>query len=114
MFLNLTILLYDRFHLIYRVCLVVGIAALVQAMNALTKIDFLAEWSVVARAIAQHMKGNTGNINIFSASLLYKIPFILIGMWHYGEGWRRGILSLSLFVTTSDVLLINARASLLA
>lgn len=112
--LNLTILFGGRFHLFYTICLIVGTAGLMQVGNVLYKIDLSAEWSILSKALATHLKGNTGNINIFSASLLYKIPFILIGIWHYGTRFRGLWLCLALVMTTSGVLLVNARASLLA
>lgn len=114
MAINLAIIFHQRLHLFYTICLIVGTAGMMQFANILYKIDLSADWEVLSKSLAIHLKGNTGNINIFSASLLYKIPFILIGIWHYGARFRGLWLCLALVMTLSGVLLVNARASLLA
>lgn len=69
--------------------------------------------STLANEVTTFLRGNTGNVNIFSASLLTKIPFIIIGILHYAKSWKKWFLSLSLSLTLICILFVNARASLL-
>lgn len=111
-FINLLILLQSRFHLIFKITFLVGVFAFFQAGKALTSMNF-SGISSLSNEVTTYLRGNTGNVNIFSASLLTKIPFMIIGILHYAKSWRKWFLSLSLSLTLICILFINARASLL-
>src|SRR5690554_2157385 len=66
-----------------------------QAGIALTKMDFSSSTGL-AKEVTTYLRGNTGNVNIFSASLLIKIPFMLIGISHYSHLLKKWFLVLSM------------------
>ncbi len=111
-FINLLILLQSRFHLIFKLTFLVGVFAFLQAGKALTNMNFSGT-STLANEVTTFLRGNTGNVNIFSASLLTKIPFMFIGILHYAKSWKKWFLTLSLSLSIICILFVNARASLL-
>jgi len=114
MFLNFALLFYNRMHLIYKVAFLVGICAFFQSFTALYHFVEIANSKSISDALASNfLKGNTGNINIFSASLMFKIPFIFIGIVHYAN-WKKWFLAIALTLATTSIFLISARASLLS
>src|SRR5690554_5476428 len=94
-FINLFILLQSRIYLIFRVAFIVGIFGFLQAGIALTKMDF-SNSTELTKEVTTYLRGNTGNVNIFSASLLIKIPFMLIGISHYSHLLKKWFLVLSM------------------
>ncbi|MES2445582.1 MAG: O-antigen ligase family protein [Bacteroidota bacterium] len=114
MFLNFAILLYNRMHLIYKVAFFVGVSAFFQAGIALYNFEIIARSKSVSDALnSNFLKGNTGNINILAASLVFKIPFIFIGVINYNK-WKKWFLAAALLMATIIIFLISARASLLS
>ena len=111
-FINLFILLQSRFYLIFRIAFIVGIFGFLQAGIALTKMDFSSSTGL-AKEVTTYLRGNTGNVNIFSASLLIKIPFMLIGISHYTQPLKKWFLTISMTLSMICILFVNARASLL-
>lgn len=110
MFLNVLAIISNRLHLIYRISILVGISVVLQTIIQLS--DILKEAGSVINALSK-LKGNTGNINIFAASLNIKIPFLLIGAIHFSN-WKKWFLIFSLFLATFTIFLISARAAYLA
>lgn len=113
MFVNFVILLYNRVHLIYKIAFIVGICAFVQALSALVNFEKLLSDNHTFYEAMVATKGNTGNKNILSASIMFKIPFVLIGIMHFFN-WKRWFLVLALILGTSLVLILNARSSLIS
>lgn len=114
MFLNFAFLFYDRLHLIYKIAFLVGICAFFQSFTALYHFVEIASSKSISEALGSNfLKGNTGNINIFSASLLFKIPFIFIGIIYY-INWKKWFLTAALMLATTSIFLNSARASLLS
>ncbi|RKS94181.1 O-antigen ligase [Flavobacterium limicola] len=109
MFLNLFAILYNRLHLIFRISIIIGISVILQTVIELS--DILKDSGFVINALA-NLKGNTGNVNIFAASLNIKIPFLLIGAIYYSN-WKKWFLISSLFLATFTIFLISARAAYL-
>src|SRR5690554_3328501 len=89
-----------------------GIFGFLQAGIALTKMDFSSSTGL-AKEVTTYLRGNTGNVNIFSASLLIKIPFMLIGISHYTQPLKKWFLAISMTLSMICILFVNARASLL-
>lgn len=112
--INLVILFYNRMYLVYKVAFIIGVCAFFQAGIALYHFKIIATTTSISEALnSNFLKGNTGNINIFSASTLYKIPFIYIGIVYFNK-WRRWFLACALVLSTTIIFFINARASLLS
>ncbi|WP_461788468.1 O-antigen ligase family protein [Pedobacter sp.] len=113
-FINLAVLLYNRVHLFYTLFFLVGVSAFFQTLQALIGLKEAAETqSLVAALESTYLRGNTGNINIFAASVLIKIPFILVGIAHF-SGWKRSFLAATLALASMPIFLISARAALLS
>jgi O-antigen ligase/tetratricopeptide (TPR) repeat protein len=113
MFINFAILLYNRMHLIYKLTFIVGICAFLQAANSLLDLkEFFFENKSLAEVIVS-IKGNTGNMNILAASVMAKIPFVLIGITYFSN-WKKWILLLALLLATTLIFLLNPRSSLLS
>ncbi|NRS87619.1 O-antigen ligase/Tfp pilus assembly protein PilF [Flavobacterium sp. 7E] len=112
MFVNLAILLHNRLHLIYNITLLIAVSVFIQSFIELNNFINLAKSSSLVAAFGE-IKGNTGNINIFAASLTGKIPFLLLGIVHFSK-WKKWFLSLTLFIATLLILLIASRASYIA
>ncbi|MES2418070.1 MAG: O-antigen ligase family protein [Bacteroidota bacterium] len=115
MFVNITILLYNRLHLLYKLTFIMGLFALIQASQALLDFKNLVTDLSITDTMSQiiTIEGNTGNINIFSSSLMAKIPFILIGITYF-TNWKKWVLMGALLLSTLLVFLISAKASLLS
>lgn len=115
MMINISILLYKRLALFYVLCFMVGLSAFFQSLQAL--IDFKAIMTghsiFEASEFIIYVEGNTGNINIFSMSLMAKLPFLFVGIMHF-TNWKRWLLMTTLVMSSFLVYLISARASLLA
>jgi O-antigen ligase/tetratricopeptide (TPR) repeat protein len=113
-FINLSIVLRNRMHLLYTILLLLGISAFFQASQALIGLKQVIETQTLVEALeSSYLKGNTGNINIFAASVLIKLPFVLAGIFYF-SGWRRWFLSVTLALVSVAIFLISARASLLS
>ena len=111
-FYNLVLLLNKRLHLLYTICLVIGITVFIQSYLAINNLFENAKTDSLAAAFGK-IQGNTGNINIFAASLTGKIPFLLLGIYHF-SAWKKWFLSSCLFLASVLILLIAARASYIA
>ena len=111
MFINLCILLHNKLDLIFKIAFIIGISVLVQTYLELNHFIGVAKSNSIVDALAE-LKGNTGNINIFAASLVGKIPFLLIGITYFSK-WKRGLLILSLFLASLLIFLTASRASYL-
>ncbi|UQD57050.1 O-antigen ligase family protein [Flavobacterium sp. K5-23] len=109
LFINLSILLYNRLDLIYKIAFIISIGVFIRSFIEISSIISLSKSNSLLNALAE-IKGNTGNINIFAASLVGKIPFTLLGIFHF-TNWKKWFLCLSLFLASLLVLLTASRAS---
>lgn len=103
-FLNLTVLLYNRLDLLFKIAFIVGISVLIQSFIILFDFSKTLDLSSV--------KGNSGNINILAASLNIKIPFIILGIIHFSN-WKRVMLVLALLLSITIIFLTGSRATFL-
>ncbi|MFN0293733.1 O-antigen ligase family protein [Pedobacter helvus] len=114
MVINFAILFYNKLHLVVKVAFLVGISAFFQAGTVLYNFNVLAENKSVAEALhSNFLKGNAGNINILAASLLFKIPFIYIGIINFNN-WKKWFFAIGLLFAAAVIFLISARASILS
>ncbi|MGO4819181.1 O-antigen ligase family protein [Flavobacterium sp. W22_SRS_FP1] len=109
---NLFILLNDRLHLIYKIAFLVGVSLFINSFTVLNHFVQIAKAESILTALAD-LKGNTGNINILSASISIKIPFLFLGIVYFKK-WLKGFLFLALFVSTTLVFLSGSRAAYLS
>jgi len=112
LFINLSILLKDKLDLLYKIVLIIAVSAFFQSGLVLYKFSQLSGYLSVAEALS-NMTGNTGNINIFAASLTIKVPFLLLGITH-SKSIKKKFLLFTLFFVTTAIFLTGARASLLS
>jgi O-antigen ligase len=108
-FLNLTILFYNRLNLIYSAVLIVGFALFFQASQGLYG---LFESKTILDGLS-NLRGNTGNINIFSASIAIKIPFVILGIIHF-KNYKKGFLVLVLILASTTLFLTGTRSTMLS
>tara|TARA_R110000868_G_scaffold243512_3_gene499520 strand:+ start:11028 stop:13424 length:2397 start_codon:yes stop_codon:yes gene_type:complete len=109
LFVNLSILLYNNFDLIYKIAFLVGISVVIQSYLALSDFIGTSKTTNLINGLSM-LKGNTGNINIFAASLAGKIPFLLLGITYFSK-WKKWLLALSLFLAILVIFLTASRAS---
>lgn len=111
LFINLTILLKDKLDLLYKIIFIVSISAFFQAGKELFHLRELAKSVTVLFALGE-MKGNAGNINILAASLAIKVPFVILGIFHFTY-FKRIFLIVTLVIVLIIIILTGARASLI-
>jgi O-antigen ligase/Tfp pilus assembly protein PilF len=111
LFINLTILLKDKFDLLYKITLIVSISAFLQSWQQLCNFIIIPRHASIIDLL-NGMKGNTGNINILAASLTIKVPFLLLGITYY-KGYKKWFLLFALFSITAVIFLTGARTPLI-
>ncbi|MFN7100540.1 MAG: O-antigen ligase family protein [Flavobacterium sp.] len=109
MVLNLIFLFRDKLHLLKYITLLVGASVILQTLSQLS--TALQDFEGVTNAL-NNLRGNTGNVNIFAASLNVKIPFLVLGILHFDK-WKKWFLALCLLSASFTVILISARAAYL-
>jgi O-antigen ligase/tetratricopeptide (TPR) repeat protein len=108
-FLNLSVLLNGRIYLFHLIAQVVSIVLLVESLYALYTF-FQGISTVRLDMLILSLKGNTGNKNIFAASLVVKIPFTLYCI--YSQKITGRVINLSaLFLGILTIFIVNARSS---
>lgn len=113
MFVNFAVLLHNRLHLLYKIAFIVGACAFVQSISVLNELRDFIFGNKSLEHVLESMKGNTGNINILSASVMTKVPFLFIGITYF-SGWKRWLLVVSLWLAASVIFFLNARSALLS
>lgn len=103
-FLNLTVLLYNRLDLLFKIAFIVGISMFIQ--SSLIFFDFSKTLDLST------IKGNSGNVNILAASFNIKIPFLILGIIHFSN-WKRAMLVLTLLLSITIIFLTGSRATFL-
>ncbi len=108
-FFNISLLLNGRLDLVRVLAQILGIILLVESLQSITR--FLREVETLdLSSVILGIKGTTGNKNIFAASTVVKIPFVIYCIYTSKLGWRivnMIILALGAFT----LFLANARAS---
>ena len=112
LFINLSILLLDRLHLLYKIALLVAISVFIESFFELRNFIEVSKTQTLLDAL-NGLKGNTGNINIFAASLTGKIPFLLLGIVSFSK-WKKWFLVLTLFLVSLLIALTAARTAFIA
>lgn len=99
---NFGILFNNRLYLIYKATLIVILFCFSEALIAL--LHFIKLYRIDPTT-AYNISLNTGNINIFAASLNLKIPFLLFGMYTF-SGWKKWI-SITAFTISCLLIFLN-------
>ena len=99
---NFGILFNNRLYLIYKATLIVILFCFSEVLIAL--LDFIKLYRIDP-STAYNISLNTGNINIFAASLNLKIPFLLFGMCSF-SGWKKWI-SITAFTISCLLIFLN-------
>ena len=110
--LNLTVLLYNRLHLIYKIAFIISISVFIQSFKEIYDFVQTSKVDSIISAL-RNLKGNTGNINILASSLSIKIPFLLIGIVYF-EKWKKWFLIIALLLAVSLIFLSGSRATYLS
>jgi O-antigen ligase/tetratricopeptide (TPR) repeat protein len=109
---NFCLLLFNRKHIFYKICFIIGFFTFIKAFSEINVLMQSCKSMTFSQAITT-LKGNTGNINIFSASLNLKLPFLILGIIHF-SGWKKWVLMLSIVLATYIILILDSRATILA
>ncbi|MDG2433863.1 O-antigen ligase family protein [Flavobacterium sp.] len=111
-FVNLSLLLHNRLHIIYQICFIVGISLFVQSYLAISHLFEIAK-SINLSTAFSFIQGKTGNINIFAATLTGKLPFLMLGIYHFSK-WKKWFLMSTMLLVLFVVFLTASRASYIA
>lgn len=109
MFLTLFMLLSQRLYLIYQIIFLVAIATFLQSFFSIIEFVGKNDPKTIGLLLA-NLKGTTGNINIFAASMNAKIAMLLIGFVHFKDAKKWFILT-AIFCATAIIFLVSARAA---
>ena len=107
--LNLIVLFSNRLYLIYKIAFLVGVFVFIEALLACNEL-VLSLKSGEALATISKLYGNTGNINIFAASLAIKLPFVFLGIIYFSN-WKKWFLTIASFLSICIIVVVYARAS---
>ncbi|MFY7994976.1 MAG: O-antigen ligase family protein [Sediminibacterium sp.] len=111
-FFNLSILLYKRQHLFGTLTLILSGIVLYQSIRELyVFFSQMSNFDLISLILK--MKGNAGNKNIFAASLLAKISFVIYGFYHSG-GIKKLFYFFVFVITIWLIFLLNSRTTYLA
>jgi hypothetical protein len=111
-FFNLAILLYQRQHLFGTLTIILSSIVLYQSIKELF-VFFSQMSNFDLTGLVLKMKGNAGNKNIFAASLLAKISFVIYGFYHSG-GIKKMFFFFVFVITIWLIYLLNSRTTYLA
>lgn len=107
--LNLILLFSNRLYLIYKIAFLIGIFVFLESLLACNEL-LLSLKSGDALATISKLYGNTGNINIFAASLAIKLPFLFLGILYFSN-WKKWFLAIAAFLSVCVIIVVYARAS---
>lgn len=112
LFLNISILLFNRLHLINRIAFIFIILIFIQCLLELKHFIELSNSNSLFVAL-EKLTGNTGSINIFAANMATKIPFLLFGIFTFSKV-KKWLSIVTLFLAALLILLTASRASFLS
>lgn len=108
-FFNIAVLFYGNQHLFKALAQILSLILLIEAVQYFTNF-FTGIAETPLGTLINNLNGNTGNKNIFAASLAIKIPFVLYALYHAKLAERIfHLLALTLGVAT--LFMASARAS---
>lgn len=111
-FLVLAVVLYKRGDLFRSLAQMVALVLLVDAYKAFS--EFLSSAGQMSMGqLINSLKSSTGNKNIFAASLVVKIPFVIYCI-HTGGLFKKILNIIILFLGYLVIFLVNARAAYLS
>lgn len=108
--LYLLILLNNRLYLINKITFIIVLSTTLLSFFAL--IDFLNLYKSDP-FLAFKITSNTGNINIFAASINLSVPFILYGIMSF-SGWKKWLSIFTLFISCLLIFLNDNKAAFLS
>ena len=111
-FFNLAILLYRRQHLFGTLTIILSVIVLYQSIRELY-VFFTQMSNFDLTGLVLKMKGNAGNKNIFAASILAKISFVLYG-FYISDGFKKMFYFFVFIIAIWLVYLLNSRTTYLA
>jgi O-antigen ligase/tetratricopeptide (TPR) repeat protein len=111
-YFNISILLNGRLDLVKIIAQVLGIILLIESVQAISQFVHDVD-TIDMNAVILSLKGTTGNKNIFAASTIVKIPFVLYCIYT-SKLWGKIINMVILALGTLTIFLVNARASYLS
>ena len=108
-FFNIAILLYGRIRLFNMLAITLSIILFIQCLQSLFLFfSQIGNYNIIELVLS--IKGRAGNKNIFAASLVAKIPFVLYCL--YTSKLTGKLLNTTvLFIATTTILIVNARSS---
>lgn len=110
-FFNIAILLSSNIAVFKTMAQVIAIILFIQSVNTLlTFLNGMSETPL--NDLILSLKGDTGNKNIFAASLVIKLSFVMYCIYTF-KSWARVIYIFIYTVGTISILLINARSAYL-
>ena len=111
-FLNVSILLYLRTADLRYVAAVVAFFLLVQSAISLLYF-FKGSSEIPFTELVLTMRLNAGNKNIYAASMVVKIPFVLMGIYFYKNAFRI-FYTVVYLLAAITIFLLNSRTALVA
>ncbi|MEP6804896.1 MAG: O-antigen ligase family protein [Flavobacterium sp.] len=111
LFINLCVLLKDKIDLLYKIIIIISIAAFFQSWQVFN--EFMQTYKASIDDALIRMTGNQGNVNILAASLTIKVPFLLLGITHFNN-YKKLFLLITLLLVTTVIFLTGARTALLS
>ncbi len=109
---NLLILLKNRLHLIYSIAFLIAIFIFCKGFTEINLFFTTLKTKPLAEAISI-LKGNTGNINILSATLNVKMAFLIVGIMHF-QNWKKWFMILTLMMSVFIIILLDSRTTIVA
>jgi O-antigen ligase len=110
--LNLSILFYQRTADIKYVAFIAAFFLFAQAAISLLYF-FKGSSELSFTELVLTMRLNAGNKNIYAASMVVKIPFVLMGLYYYKNAIRI-LFALVFFLAATTIFLLNSRTALVA
>ena len=111
-FFNLAILLYKRQNLFSTLSIILAIVVLFQSIQELY--HFFTQMSNFSlTSLVLKLKGNAGNKNIFAASIMAKVSFVLYGLYH-STGAKKMFYFIVFLLTVWLIYLLNSRTTYIA
>ena len=110
--LNLSILFYQQSSRLIYVAALAAIFLFVQSSISLLYF-FKGSSELSFTELVLSMRMNAGNKNIYAASLVVKLPFVLLGIYHY-KNINRLLFSVVFLLGATTIFLLNSRTALVA
>ncbi|MEI8109413.1 MAG: O-antigen ligase family protein [Chitinophagia bacterium] len=111
-FFNISILLYKRQHLFDTLTIILSLIVLYQSIQELY-VYFSQMGNMDLVGLTLKLKGNAGNKNIFAASIMAKVPFVMYGLYH-SSGIKKMYFFFVLLLTVWLIYLLSSRTTYIA